>query len=112
MSDPNKILETEFSEPFVQAMRNRMIMSYHKYGPLRNAYPEKVDAIGSLRDRLSKYAATGNTEFLVDAANFAMIEYLRPRHPHAHFRSTDDDESPGRRSLSTGRPDKRRNDEL
>ena len=31
MSDTKKILDTEFSEPFVQGMRDRMVVSYYKY---------------------------------------------------------------------------------
>lgn len=107
-----KILETEFSEQFVQGMKNRMVISYYKYGLLANAYPRKIDAIGSLMERLRKYAADGNTEWLIDVANFAMIEFLYPRHPKAHFEGTDDDASPGRRSLKTGKMDKRDNKEI
>lgn len=80
-------------------MKNRMVVSFHKYGPLKEAYPHKVNAIVSLTDRLRKYAETGNTEFLVDAANFAMIEFMHSSHPSAFFEGTDDDQSPGRRSV-------------
>lgn len=80
-------------------MKNRMVVSFHKYGPLKEAYPHKVNAIVSLTDRLRKYAETGNTEFLVDAANFAMIEFMFPSHHSAFFEGTDDDQSPGRRSV-------------
>lgn len=104
-----KILATEFSEEFAQGMKNRMEVSYHKYGPLADAYPHKVDAIGSLSERLHKYAETGNTEWLIDVANFAMIEFMHPRHPQAHFKGTDDDASPGRRNAKTGVLDKRDN---
>ena len=90
------ILKTEFDETFVQGMRDRMLVSFHKYGPVADAYPSRVDAIGSLMQRLRKYADTGNTEFLMDAANFAMIEFMYPRHPQAFFAGTDDDASPGR----------------
>lgn len=104
--------KSEFSDEFVNGMRNRMEVSFHKYGPVENAYPHKVDAIGSLMQRLRKYADDGNTEWLIDAANFAMIEFMLPRHPDAHFRGTDDDASPGRISLRTGREDKRPNAEV
>lgn len=87
---------SEFSRPFVQGMCDRMGMSFAKYGKVADAYPDKVDAIASLRVRLERYMATGNTEWLMDVANFAMIEYLRPRHPAAHFAPTDSKESPGR----------------
>ena len=112
MSDRADIERTEVSEQFIQGMRDRMVVSFYKYGHLAEAYPEKVDAIGSLTERLRRYAADGNTEWLMDAANFAMIEFMRPRHPQAHFKGTDDDASPGRRSLQTGQLDKRDNQSI
>ena len=54
------------------------------------------DAVRSLLARLDKYAQTGNTEYLMDAANFAMIEFMHPKHPDAHFEATDSKGSPGR----------------
>jgi hypothetical protein len=48
----------------------------------------------------------------MDVSNFAMIEFMLPRHPQAHFQGTDDDASPGRVSLRTGRDDKRDNKEI
>jgi len=89
-----KILSTEFSEDFVEKMKDRMLVSYYKYGSLtENRWTHE-----SMRDigvRLQKYRDTGNTEWLVDAANFCMIEYMYPTHNEAHFRGTDSDESPG-----------------
>lgn len=112
MPDINKILETEFSEQFVQGMRDRMVVSYHKYGLLSEAFPHKVSAVASLTDRLRKYAETKNTEFLMDAANFAMIEFMHPSIEGAFFAGTDDDQSPGRRTLRSGTVDKRSNAEI
>lgn len=108
---PADILRTEFSESFVSKMRNRMVVAFHRYGPVANAYPDKVRAIDSLEQRLRKYKETGNTEFLVDAANFAMIEFMRPSHPNAHFRDTDETESPGRTNAD-GRPTRQDNSSL
>ena len=44
-----EIEDTEVSEEFIRGMRDRMVVSFHKYGPVADAYPDKVDAIGSLR---------------------------------------------------------------
>jgi len=87
---------TEFSKQFVQGMANRMAVSYHKYGKVADGFPANIDAIASLQARLAKYAETGNTEWLMDVANFAMIEFMHPRHKGAHFEGTDSDQSPGR----------------
>lgn len=82
---------SEFSDVFAQGMYDRMAVSFFKYGPVAAAYPDRVDAIASLKVRLERYAETGNTEWLMDVANFAMIEFMRPRHPKAHFKGTDGD---------------------
>lgn len=112
MRTVEEILATEFSEPFAQGMRDRMVTSFYKYGLLTDAYPDKVDAIGSLSERLRMYAETGNTEYLIDVANFAMIEFMHPRREGAFFAGTDDDGSPGRRDARTGKLDKRSNAEI
>ena len=71
-----------------------MANSYTKYGAVADAYPEKVNALESLNLRLQKYLETGNTEYLIDVANFAMIEFMWPRLLTAHY--TQSDTSPGR----------------
>ena len=101
------ILNTEFSEDFIQKMKNRMITSFYKYGPLasnanRKDPDTRIDEIASLKKRLQLYEETGNTEWLVDVGNFAMIEFMYPQHPNAHFRATDSGESPGVEGLTTG----------
>lgn len=103
--------DSEFSEKFVQYMKNRMAVSFHKYGPVADAYPHKVSALDSLRKRLDKYRETGNTEWLVDAANFLMIEFMHPSHPDAHFEGTDSGASPGR-VTTDGRVTKKSNENL
>ena len=87
-----KILLTEYSERFDEIRKNMMVVSYYKYGAMKNNYKQlkTINAIGSLEKRLQKYKETGNTEFLADIANFAMIEYMYPQHPDAHYKATDD----------------------
>lgn len=92
----DKVPPSEFSMPFVQGMADRMGMSYFKYGLAADAYPNKVDALASLQQRLDRYKETGNLEWLMDVGNFAMIEFMHPKHPKAHFEATDADQSPGR----------------
>ena len=92
----DKLPKDQYSDFFLEGMKNRMMMSYYKYGDIKDAYPNKINALKSLLQRLEKYDTTGNTEFLIDAANFAMIEFMLPSHPKAHFKATDSEESPGR----------------
>jgi|SRR5467141_1805875 len=91
---------SEVSVQFLQGMMDRMAFSFHKYGAVAKNYPTPFHAIDNLRQRLSKYDADGNTEWLMDVANFAMIEFMRPSHESAHFRPTDSDESPGLKTWS------------
>ncbi|WP_341877609.1 hypothetical protein [Defluviitalea saccharophila] len=98
MSD---ILRTEYSDQFDQLRKNRMIVSFHKYGPVKSNYGEHlVSAIDNLEKRLELYKQTGNTEYLLDVANFAMIEYMYPQHEKAHFKGTDSKDSPGLGSMT------------
>lgn len=112
---------SEYSLKFLQSMLQAMGVSSFKYGLVADAYPHKVNAVGSLLQRLIKYVGfdlieqeivrlrnnltftqkvkdggDGNAEWLVDVGNFAMIEFMLPRHPDAHYKPTDSDSSPGR----------------
>lgn len=102
--------DSEFSPAFIRGMLDRMATSFFKYGPVKTAYPEKVDAMASLRQRLDAYQSTGNTEYLMDAANFCMIEFMHPAHPQAHYRATDSAESPGRSGRTAGAQNQQPND--
>ena len=93
---PRSVPQSEFSEEFVQGMADRMAVSFFKYGAVADAYPDRVDAIASLKKRMDNYEKDGNMEWLMDAGNFIMIEFMHPRHPKAHFRATASEESPGR----------------
>ncbi len=87
------------SEDFWRKMKARMLTSHYKYfpkyGPLRDSYPGKIDSLATANERIRLYEKTGNTEWLIDAANQLMIEFMLPGHSEAHFRATDSDESPG-----------------
>ena len=90
MNKIEKVLQTEYSEEFDKLRKNRMFVSYYKYGPIKNNYGESlINAIDNLEIRLKKYRETGNTEFLIDIANFAMIEFMYPKHKNTHFNSED-----------------------
>lgn len=126
------IPNTEYSETFLQGMVNRMSMSFLKYGAVAEGYPKKVNAIHSLLLRLRAYLGheafntaminasmaedvrhrrtEGNTEYLMDAANFAMIEFMHPSIEGATFEATDSDGSTGR-VRNTGIVDAERNTE-
>ena len=86
-----KILKTEYSEKFDKIRKDMMIMSYYKYGPLKDNYSKYkcMNAIENLKIRLQKYLDSGNTEYLCDVANFAMLEFMHPSIDGAAYRPTD-----------------------
>lgn len=89
------IPEDEYSEKFDTLRRAMMQMSFYKYGPAKINYPNNSNAIAALEQRLELYKVTGNKEHLADVANFAMLEFMYPKHPDAHYTPTDSDKSPG-----------------
>lgn len=95
MNETNKILKTEYSTKFDELRKNRVVQSFYKYGPARKNYGEaRMDAIGSLELCLEKFKKTGNTEYLVDVANYAMLRYMHPL-PGEYFKATSSEESAG-----------------
>lgn len=90
-NDTQRILATEYSERFDEIRKNMMVMSYFKYGPMKDNYGKYkcIDALGNIQKRLAKYVETGNTEFLADVANFAMIEFMYPSVEGAKYTPTD-----------------------
>jgi len=84
--DMNNLLESEYSKRFDYLRKNRMLVSFEKYGPVKENYETKlISAIDNLQKRIELYKETGNTEYLADVANFAMIEFMYPQHKKAHF---------------------------
>ena len=76
MTHEEMILQTEYCPRFDELRKNRMVVSFYKYGPLIDNYKNEkcMDVLVILKQEL-KLMKTGNTEFLVDAANFCMIEF-------------------------------------
>jgi hypothetical protein len=88
---PEEILARDYSTRFDEIRKNMMVVSHYKYGWLSECYSEYkcMDAVKNMELRIAKYKETGNTEFLADVANFAMIEFMYPQHPNAHYKPTD-----------------------
>lgn len=89
-------MSKEYSVRFDELRKNRIEVGFYKYGPARKNYASgNIQALPSMERCVQKYKDTGNTEFLVDAANFLMLEFMFPQHKNAHFRATDSGESAG-----------------
>ena len=96
MSKIGTELPTEYSDRFDKLRQNRVEMSFYKYGTAKDNFGEKlVNALESHDLCIEKYRKTGNTEYLCDAANYLMFEFMYPRIPGAYFEATDSGESAG-----------------
>ena len=89
------ILNKEYCFEFDKKRQNAILVSYHKYGPSKQNFKEgMVDAIGSLKKCLKKFEETGNTEYLIDVANYAMFRYMYPQGKE-YYQATDSKDSAG-----------------
>ena len=89
------ILKRDFSNEFIEKMKNAIETSHYKYGWASKTYPELAQAIKCVQERLDLYNKTHNKELLIDIANFAMLEYLYPSYSDAKYIPTDSSDSPG-----------------
>lgn len=88
-------INNEYSTEFDKLRKNRVEVSFYKYGAARDNFGSgRVDAIGSLELCLDKFKKTGNTEYLLDVANYAMFRYMFPL-PGEYFKATGSSESAG-----------------
>ena len=85
----------DYSEQFDKERKYRVEVSYHKYGPARKNFGEgRVDAIATAERCIDAFKKDGNTEHLVDAANYLMFRFMYPM-PGEYFRPTDSSGSVG-----------------
>lgn len=78
-----------------QLRQNRCALSSIKYGSGRRNFPNKVQAIPTMYRCIDKYEETHNTEYLLDAMNYLMFEFMYPSIKDARFKPTDSSESAG-----------------
>lgn len=72
-------------------MRNRLVLGSLRYGRMHDKNRStKYDHLRAIELALDRYRSTGNQEELVDIANLAMLEFVRPSHPAPIWAPTDD----------------------
>jgi len=73
--DPKTIAKLVWSEKFDKLAKDAMIMGYFRYGGLKDV--EKYDYVKAYQSNLTNYERTGKLEYLVDARNFIMLEFIK-----------------------------------
>lgn len=85
----------DYSTEFDRLRKNRVEVSFYKYGPARKNFGEgRVDALKTAELCLEAFKTDHNTEHLVDAANYLMFRFMFP-FPGEYFEATDDSGSVG-----------------
>jgi hypothetical protein len=101
---------TEWAPGFERLMRNRLIMGALRYGTLecKRRGGHRWDLLGAIEKKTALYHATGNTEYLVDIANYCLLEFECGTHPLKHFSATDDTADHCRAVTPTAEHDRKR----
>lgn len=85
----------EYSVEFDKLRKNRVEVSFHKYGPASKNFGEgRVDALETAQLCIDAFRKDHNTEHLVDAANYLMFRFMFPL-PGETFSPTSSAESVG-----------------
>ena len=93
--------DKEYSHEADELRLNRVKTSFYKYGPAKINFGDKlVDALESHDLCIEKYKKTKNMEYLLDAMNYLMFEYMYPQEDGAFFKATDSGESAGISGMS------------
>lgn len=91
----NNEINKEYSEKFDKLRRNRVEISFYKYGPARDNFGGgRVDALKTAEMCLEAFKKDHNTEHLIDAANYLMFRYMYP-YDGEYFKATDSSGSVG-----------------
>lgn len=91
---PDMVPLNQIDIPFIQGMLDRMAVGFFNYGHMRR-YEVKSHSLKNVMIRLNHYKKTKNTEFLIDAANYCMMEFCVPSIKGAFFEPTTKKQSPG-----------------
>ena len=94
---PGSVPLDHISVEFLQGMIDRMAFGFHNYGHSQLSFqnPGNHSTVKCIELRHREFKRTKNTEFLMDEANYCMLEYMYRQTPGAFFRATTKEESPG-----------------
>lgn len=105
-------LSKEYSDKVDELRKNRVKTSFYKYGSAAvNFGRGYVDALKTMQLCVDKYKETQNKEYLLDAMNYLMFEFMYPQEPGAYFKATCSEESAGIAGISEKEMEKYRNGE-
>lgn len=103
--------EKEYSKKVDELRENRVKTSFYKYGSAKTNFGRGyVNALKSHEKCIEKYNETGNKEYLLDAMNYLMFEFMYPQKKGAYFKATSSKESAGVVGMSIKEMENMRNE--
>lgn len=85
----------EYSEEFDKLRKNRVELSYIKYGSARDNFGGgRVEAVETAELCIEAFKRDRNLEHLIDAANYLMFRFMYP-YDGEYMKATDSSESVG-----------------
>ena len=94
-------IKREYSDEVDRMRKSRVEISFYKYGPASiNFGDHLVNAKNSAFMCIDKYEKTKNKEYLLDAMNYLMFEFMYPSLDGVYFKATDSSESAGKDGIS------------
>lgn len=85
-----EIKKMNVDNTFIEHMVNAMVMSAFKYGDVKEVCGEV--AIEKMNKEIEMFMRDGNTEHMVNVANYAMLRYMFPQEGEAYI-GTDSNKS-------------------
>lgn len=86
---------SDYNEEFDRLRRNRVEVSFYKYGPARENFGGgRVDALATAELCIEAFKKDKNLEHLLDVANYVMFRFTYP-YPGDYFKATDSSGSVG-----------------
>lgn len=95
------IEEKEYSKRLDKLRHDAVETSFYKYGSARTNFKRGyVNALESHDRCIEAYRRTGNLDYIVDAMNYLMFEFMYPQKEGAFYRHTQSEESAGISGIS------------
>ena len=101
MNNTKLDMSKEYSTEVDKLRQNRVQVSFFKYGPAAINFGQGlVKAKNSAEICIKKYETTKNREYLLDAMNYLMFEFMYHSIDGTYFKATDSSESAGKDGVS------------
>ena len=86
----------EYSEEVDNIRKKMCLTSYYKYGSAKENFGKGlVDSLETHEKCIKKYKETKNKEYLLDAMNYLMFEFMYPQIDGTYYKPTESKDSAG-----------------